>query len=347
MILFCHIQLIAHKYLNLQHRFQKQIEDSGFDTSKGRGIPLPEYDWKNGSPAEFFKLYVKTPHPVVLRGFNEGQDIMKNNFDHCIEKYGEEVVSLSRGEAESGFGKLKEVVNPNCYLQNSEKLFNKYPKLWSDLKTERLEPYMRKKSTFAQFFIGRSGTGAPLHRAHLWNFFYMIDGSKRWYFIDPFDFYLAYPAYTWGIPGGYFVNLYPDEYNEEWMPAYKHCPYYIVDLQPGDVLLNPPWWGHGIRNTTDKSVGVATRWYTNGVMGGNLSSPEEDYEVHRWASFNFFTGPMSWFYFHMNLFEPSPTFDEHGSEFLTKRETGSVHFIASHKALAAGKVGFDGWRMSF
>jgi hypothetical protein len=35
----------------------------------------------------------------------------------------------------------------------------------------------------------------------------------------------------------------------------------------GDVLFNPPWWWHAIKNVTPTSVGVASRWHTDGICG--------------------------------------------------------------------------------
>ncbi len=216
------------------------MKESNFHWKKARGMPLPEYDWQNGNPDEFYNTFVKRPHPVVLRGFLKGRKIMDYSFDSIVEKFGEESVALSNvSDYNRGYiGKLKEVQNPKIYMQQSEALFNRHPELWGALETERLEPYIRKKSTFSQFFIGRGGTGSTLHAAFAWNFFYMVDGVKRWYFVDPYDFYLAYPAYPLGYVTTGFFTSYPDECFGH-TPAIKYCPYFIADLQPGDVLLNP------------------------------------------------------------------------------------------------------------
>ena len=31
-------------------------------------------------------------------------------------------------------------------------------------------------------------------------------------------------------------------------------------LNPGDVLINPSWWWHAVKNVTDETIGCATRW---------------------------------------------------------------------------------------
>ena len=191
--------------------------------------------------------------------------------------------------------------------------------LWKTLQAERLQPYCEMEPSWAQFFIGRKGTGTPMHFAAAWNFFYMVDGTKKWYFVDPTDFYLSYPKYTSGYMAGLKFGLYPDNYKEDLVPAFKYCPYYSVELNPGDVLLNPAYWGHGVRNMTEKSVGVATRWSLGGVIGKKLRALEEDYDINRWASFNYMFSTFSLLEMHFTLRDISPRYDEH----TTLREVGN------------------------
>ena len=44
-------------------------------------IPIPEYDWRNGNPDEFHQTFVKTPHPVVLRGFLTVNEYKESYYD--------------------------------------------------------------------------------------------------------------------------------------------------------------------------------------------------------------------------------------------------------------------------
>jgi hypothetical protein len=183
-----------------------------------------------------------------------------NNFTSY--RYGEEKVLLTTKEKDGFDGLLKEVDNPGVYLHNSEVLFNKYPEIWDKLDTKRLDPYLHKKCGYAQLFMGRQGTGTSFHCASGINWFYMIDGTKKWYFIDPYDSYIASPIFSWGVGAAAYLGLYPDDYPECVMPAFKYCPTYNADLQPGDVLYNPAWWVHGIKNTGEKTVAIASRWLT-------------------------------------------------------------------------------------
>ncbi len=329
--------------MSLQNRIIHIMESSDVDWEKVRKIPIPEYDWKNGSPDEFYNTFVKSPHPVVLRGFYKDSELVNNfSFDQVVERFGEENVILSSQEKDGYLGKLKEIVDPKVYLFNCEMLYSKYPEISRPLMSTKLEPYLRKKIGFAQLFAGRQGTGTPLHNAGTWNFFYMVDGSKKWYFIDPYDYYTAYPMWLASIGAGAFGPKYPDEYNEKLFPAFKYCPYYTTDLQPGDILLNPPWWAHAIRNVTDKTTAVSTRWLTSGKVGTTLTNTEEDYDVCRFGSLMNFTGFKSWNYIQTILYEPCPRFDEH----ITLREKQG-RFSEQMSKIYSGEDVLDGYKIMF
>ena len=62
----------------------------------------------------------------------------------------------------------------------------------------------------------------------------------------------------------------------------RYCPYYSTTLEPGDVLYNPPYWCHAIKNLTEKSVGVANRMMSGGMVGCDFTTPEEDYDIQRY-----------------------------------------------------------------
>ncbi len=105
--------------------------------------------------------------------------------------------------------------------------------------------------------------------------------------------------------------LWPSEYNEQAFPLFKYCPVYTAEINAGDVLFNPPWWWHSIKNVTPTTVGVASRWHTDGIAGHNLVATEEDYDIARFSSMAFFAGLTSYPFLHSILQEPSPRYDEH------------------------------------
>ena len=80
-----------------------------------------------------------------------------------------------------------------------------------------------------------------------------------------------------------------------------------------DVLLNPPWWWHAIRNVSEQSVAVASRWHGDGGVGRNFVFTSEDYEINRFMDFTFFLGLRSYPFMQSVLAHPSPKFDEHST----------------------------------
>ena len=92
---------------------------------------------------------------------------------------------------------------------------------------------------------------------------------------------------------------------------FKYCPVYQATLEPGDVLFNPPWWWHSIKNVDATTVGVASRWHTDGICGHNLVMTEEDYNIYKIGSLFFQIGYQGISFMHGILKEPSPKYDEH------------------------------------
>ena len=102
---------------------------------------------------------------------------------------------------------------------------------------------------------------------------------------------------------------YPDDYDREFFPAFAHCPIFEVTLEPGDLLLNPPWWWHAVRNVSETTVGVASRWIRNGQVGTDLRMTEQDYDIDRMRSWLFFAGVRGVPFLHSILRNPSPIID--------------------------------------
>jgi hypothetical protein len=330
-VLFAKIGILGllnkfHDYLS--NRYIEQCKAANYTPQKSE-VPIPEYDWKNGTPEEFYQTFVAKPHPVILRGFMKNKKLLKElSWDKVLGKYGEEDVFLTKKELDGYPGKLKEVNNDNVYLHNSEVIFNKYPEIRSDFEYEGLEPYLKMKVGYEQIFVGKKGTGSPFHNASVYNMFYQIDGVKRWWFVDPYDTFLAYPIILFGKAASVLFVLWPSAYNVEAFPLFKYCPVYTAELQPGDVLFNPPWWWHSIKNVTETTVAVASRWHTDGICGQNLTTTEENYNIYRWGSFAFFQGLASWPFLHSILQTPSPRYDEHVT--LREKNNRYVHKQIQH-----------------
>ena len=88
----------------------------------------------------------------------------------------------------------------------------------------------------------------------------MIEGSKKWTFVDPRWTVLTFPALNRGALYQSCAVTDPNTVLEKYKPLWRVCPRYAAIVEPGDVLLNPPWWWHCIENLTKDSTAVATRW---------------------------------------------------------------------------------------
>jgi hypothetical protein len=321
-----HRKLQSYVLNDLKKRYPNKEE-----LKKFHDIPLPTWDWKTGDPEEFYEKFVKHPHPVLLKGFMKDTRIIKEcAFDELLKKYGDETVLLTSKEMDGYAGKLKEVNNPNVYLHNSEILFKKYKVFFELLESYKLEPYTHMKAAYSQIFMGKYGTGSGLHSASNFNLFYMVCGNKKWYFIDPNDMCFQYPIFGPGLVANISLIWHPDHYEQESFPLMEYCPYYSAVVEEGDVLFNPPWWFHSIKNVSEKTFAIASRWHTNGIAGHQLMTTEENYNINRLSSLMFFIGWYSIPFMQGILKEPSPSYDEH----LTSREKNNYTYGHNQYKLA-------------
>lgn len=325
---------------HLNHLAFKPLERSLLKSARKRGLPsprmlpIPEFDWKNSTPEAFAQQFVRRPFPVVLRGFTSAAVMAHYQFDNMLNLYGEEDALLTRKDKDGFEGKLKMVRDPNVYCHNSEFLFVKYPELQAMLEMERLNAYSDgKRVAYSQLFIGRKGTGSPFHCAAVWNWFHMLDGRKRWYFVDPNHSAYLYPFNRMGQLATTSHCSFPDQYRREGYPLFEYCPFYSVELEPGDVLWVPPWWWHAVENLTEQSVAVASRWHVGGIVGKELRWTEENYDVNRFFSVLLQTAFHSPKQMQALLEHPSPKADEH----MTLRERKN-RFIDKHYRVAEKRV---------
>jgi hypothetical protein len=328
--------------LHLNHLAFWPIEERLVREAARRGppspqsIPIPEFDWRRRSPAEFVEEFVQKPFPVLLRGFSADHPAARAfRFEEIMMRYGDDTVLLTTREKDGFEGKLSQVRDPKVYLHNSETLFRQHPELKAELGMERFIPYSGgKREAYSQIFVGRQGTGSPFHCAPVWNWFHMLDGKKRWSFVDPNHSPYIYPLCVMGRAAATAHVSYPDEYNREAYPLFAYCPLYHVDLGPGDVLMVPPWWWHCVQNRSDTSVAVANRMHTGGVVGEDLLFTEENYDVNRFLSVMAQIGFQSPIDMFRLCVTPSPAFDER----TTLRERNN-RYVDMHFRLSSRKVG--------
>jgi len=222
--------------------------------------PLPTFDWRHRSAEEFVHEHIEQiPCPVVLKGFAaDSSAVVEWSVDSLVDRFPDVDVQFIEGDR----GPLARVRSDGRYAHNAETLFAQDPALEAALEVERLRPFAGHLSYhYSQMFLGCRATGSPLHAANTWNFFLMVDGAKKWTFINPEHSEFVHATLTDNMVYGVSDSLtFPHAVDPERHPMFRYCPRYTVLLEPGDVLLNPPWWWHAIENVTPSSVGVSSRW---------------------------------------------------------------------------------------
>lgn len=240
-----------------------------------RAIPR----FKDGElPPERFRALVDAMRtPFVIEGFARDCDARRRwSPEFFAERYGSLPIALTtRREAPTAYedyerGTLADVVEDiravsprGCYAENISRIFNENPELEADLPVAKVLEYMgRRRHYGSQLFLGGSGTGTGYHCANANNFFLMLHGRKRWTFVHPDHSAWMRPCVS---PQGLYVGSpvdhnRSDEEQEELVPTYNLVPRYETVLEPGDALLNPPWWWHAVDNLTPSSIAVASRW---------------------------------------------------------------------------------------
>jgi len=235
--------------------------------------PVPECDVnaEDFSYEQFFEKYVKRPHPVVLRGFGKSLPAFDTfTVDDFLNSFGDEEVLLKTPERDGVHGNLRDIKNPGTYLHNSEAIFARHPELIDALKLDRMKAFACNRLANdhplfgklpVQMFVGATrGTGTPFHCANGYNWFFQLEGRKKWTFVDPKWIGLMVPGLNRGALYQTSAITDPNTVLDKYKPLWRVVPRYEVVLESGDVLLNPPWWWHCIENMSAKSLACATRW---------------------------------------------------------------------------------------
>jgi len=220
----------------------------------------------------FYQNYLRKSQPVVLRGFAaQWPCIEKWDLNFFSEEYGNTVSlinnnrGLVRSDEEGNFEKLL----LKDYLAGLKKGSKRYLR-FSPIILENTElmddldvPALRSASGYAdpradfQLFIGGRGTYTPLHCAFPSNLFVQIMGQKKWILYKPTNNLFLNPPASRSFYFYTGADPYANDDNE--YPLFEHAEGFQVTLEPGDVLYNPPYVWHCVKNLTH-SIGLGYRY---------------------------------------------------------------------------------------
>lgn len=244
---------------------------------KGEGKLYPIAVKKELSIKDFKNHYVKKGIPVILKGAAKQWLCVKEwDLDYLKSRHGDDEVPLIDS---ADFSKgmqlidLKELIDrikagdKESYFRFYN-LLERHPEHLSDFDLKWLKARKHKHTYFESFqvFVGAAGSKTELHNAHITNLFTQAYGTKEWVLYPNFNIPFIDPASTLngifrnaalrGNDGKSYNPFTPDE---ESFPYFKYLDGYKGQLEPGDVLYNPPFMWHAVRNATD-SIGIGYRW---------------------------------------------------------------------------------------
>lgn len=303
-----HLLLRGKNHPRLRATWQRRIGENAVFPKEPQVKALDSFDFNSEPIEQLHKKYIDRPRPVVLKNFVPAELLQEHwEFDSFMQTYGEFETMLTCPVYDGYIGKLKEIYYPGVYVHNNESLINHHPELLeqaglSKIRSKLLHP--RLFYAYSQLFVGaHKTTGTAFHSAPAFNIFIMLHGKKKWTFYDP-EYTPLLAPHRPGRKYVYFItSIHPrygvspvhrrmaelkdncndaaiaeefglqQELDEGFIDALSRCPKLEVTLEPGDVLINCPFWWHEIENMTSTSIAMATRWFYSLVNAKQATCP--------------------------------------------------------------------------
>jgi hypothetical protein len=262
----------------------REIDDQKPDP---RVDPVPELTAETYSFAALRRLSRDFRGPVVIRGLFRGVPAVERwqSPEYFLERGEEKYLVAMRGVLADQLDlatrldpkdfarvfpleeiKMSEIVarmraGEPLYINNLDTIFHRDRRLLLDLAipqtvTEWWEgPNVPLDPVMVQMFLGigtedpTTTTGSGLHCARHANFFIQVVGRKRWTLVDPRYTLWVHPTPRYQQPA--CASTPPFDL--------AALPRLETTIGPGDVLYNPPWMWHQVRNYAGWTVGCATR----------------------------------------------------------------------------------------
>ncbi len=238
-----------------------------------KSTPIPTINACELTEIKFKKVSHNYKSPVLIKGFMKDspavnkwtidylRDIIDEDFKiNCVSyKKTFRIIPLT-------FNQFVERKEENIYINNNHTLTSHFSCLFDDIKKnflllKAILQRIPKHIHIANLFIGYGkNKGSHLHCGGSGNFFVQIVGRKHWTFIDPqYSCFLKGRLSESGIHAQTLFDM-PDASLRLPPRIFSYIPRYEVELEPGDIVWNSPWWWHRIRNTNDElNIGMAIR----------------------------------------------------------------------------------------
>ena len=245
----------------LQERVQVGLEKS----PPGTLFEIPRR--RDLSPREFYREYLRPGKPVLLEGVaKDWPCCQKWSTEFLAEQYGDDRITVAPTGVPFADAPVKDTVSLREVLRNEDAdefkylrfhpMLNLHPELADDVPAEWFQAHKGRRSLWSSnyFFIGTKGTSTDTHNAQPCNLFALVKGEKLWTLYPP-----GYTALM--DPPTSHSPFRLSRHNKGSMddPIYERLNGYRVHMRAGDVLWNPPFWWHNVRNLTD-TIGFGFRW---------------------------------------------------------------------------------------
>lgn len=271
--------LLERKFAELQ----RQCEDFDAIDYNDSFIELPKFE-ASGMTRERFQSLLNDERslPVVIKGLTAGTPAASQwNHDYLANAYGDVRINSLEFRTDGSYqakstdaeknltlseivrGQLQGSAKDSFYINNSAQIFNEFPQLVDEIGGDRVLDLFEGHAvnTFSQLFVGNTRTwGTNWHQGNDLSCAVMINGRKRWYFIDPRLVYILRP-YLNG-PNGMMTKgevRYSLDFQRVQNPLYAYCPKFYVDLEPGDALAFTKYWPHAVVNQSALQIMATLR----------------------------------------------------------------------------------------
>ncbi|OAI29981.1 transcription factor jumonji [Methylosinus sp. R-45379] len=241
------------------------------------------------SPDEFVEGYVRLRRPVVISGgLKKCVAFVSWNLDYLRRRAGDRNVVLKKW-GPSGIcldhSRLRDYVDAlEAYESRGNSAIAQQPAYLHDVPLTSILPdagadlrgfpanffplwYGVEWPTFAQLFLGPSGSVTPLHFDCLLthNLFFQVAGRKKFTLLPREQIKYCYP-YNWRWCE---IDVEKPDYNR--YPLYRLANPTEVVVEPGDVLYMPPGTLHHVRSL-DCALSFNVDWHTkDSALRGALS----------------------------------------------------------------------------
>lgn len=267
--------IISKAYNNMIYsyyeKYKRNIKNNFITPDKPPTIDISEL-----TKDKFITLTDNFTKPVIVKGFIKNSYAVKNwSLDYFSQKYGDLTLPIIKdADVKKGnsyikdydYVTIKNIVKNikegnKLYMNNVSRIFGYYPKLLDELNLEQIKKYsgldLKNSNNVTHMFMGGKNTGTTLHASYTGNFFFNVKGIKKWILIDPiYSKYLLPTLSRSGLFTVSKINIFKNGNITDGMKRYQFT------LEEGDLLFNPPWWWHAVKNETKYTIGCANRFST-------------------------------------------------------------------------------------